>query len=325
MRVELRSSFAGLVEAWEALRAVSPADHVFLSFAWQTTWWSIFGPPDALHLILVWDGDDLAAAAPLYRDGKALRFVGGVDLTDYLDCLYRPDAAPSLFEVLRHHLAEAGALSLDLTNLPDGSPTLPALTGFGQEGAFRVWLDQADVCPAIDLEGGWDGYLARLTKKDRHELRRKSRRLESAGAVRHYLVDSLPAIRAAWPDFFRLHTLSRPEKVAFLTPDVRRFFEEMAEALFPLGIFRLYFLEVDGIRVSAVICFVQGDELWLYNSGYDPDYRHLSVGLLLKALCLRDAAEAGLRRFDFLRGSEPYKYHLGATDRPIYRVRVERG
>lgn len=325
MRVELRSSFAGLEAAWEGLRACSPANHVFLSYAWQTTWWSILGPPETLHLILVWDGDDLAAVAPLWRDGRSLRFVGGVDLTDYLDCLYQLDAAPVLFEALRHHLAEAGGLDLDLACLPEGSPTIASLSDFAASGAFRVRVEEVDVCPAVDLRGGWDGYLTGLTKKDRHELRRKLRRLEAAGAVRHSQIASLPAIREAWPDFFRLHALSRPEKVEFLTPEVRQFFEQLAEVLFPRGWFQLHFLEVDGVRVSAVICFAQGEELWLYNSGYDPEYRHLSVGLLLKALCLRDAAEAGLRRFDFLRGREPYKYHLGATDRPVYRVHVARG
>ncbi|HEX2171474.1 MAG TPA: GNAT family N-acetyltransferase [Dehalococcoidia bacterium] len=327
MKVELRSSFAGLESAWERLRARSQADHLFLSYPWQSTWWAIFGRPDALHLILVWDGDDLAGIAPLYREGTTLRFIGSADLTDYLDCLYRPDAAPILFEALGNHLAEAGQLDLDLCCLRGGSPTLAHLRRLeaGSGGLFQVRVEEDDVCPAVELPSDWETYLARLTKKDRHELRRKLRRLETGHTVRHDRIASIEALRAAWPDFFRLQALSRPEKAEFQTPLVREFFERVAEEIVPRGWLEMHCLAVDGVRVAAVICFAQGTELWLYNSGYDPAYRHLSVGLLLKALCLRQALESGKTRFDFLRGREPYKYDLGATDRPIYRARVARG
>jgi len=35
--------------------------------------------------------------------------------------------------------------------------------------------------------------------------------------------------------------------------------------------------------------------------------------------------EAGRRRFDFLRGNEPYKYEWGAVDEPVHRLLVTRG
>jgi CelD/BcsL family acetyltransferase involved in cellulose biosynthesis len=41
-------------------------------------------------------------------------------------------------------------------------------------------------------------------------------------------------------------------------------------------------------------------------------------------LCIRDAVEAGLPFFDFLRGDEPYKYDLGGKDYPLYRMVVKR-
>ena len=41
-------------------------------------------------------------------------------------------------------------------------------------------------------------------------------------------------------------------------------------------------------------------------------------GLVARALV------AGVRRLDFLRGDEPYKYDWGAVDEPIQRVLVRR-
>ena len=42
------------------------------------------------------------------------------------------------------------------------------------------------------------------------------------------------------------------------------------------------------------------------------------------AAYLRDRLAAGRRRFDFLRGNEPYKYEWGAVDEPIHRLLVQR-
>ena len=50
----------------------------------------------------------------------------------------------------------------------------------------------------------------------------------------------------------------------------------------------------------------------------------LSVGLINKAYAIREAIEAGRRRFDFLKGAERYKYSLGGQDRAIYRIVVTR-
>ena len=87
---------------------------------------------------------------------------------------------------------------------------------------------------------------------------------------------------------------------------------------------RLSFLELGGVRVAACASFDYRDEYLLYNSGYDPAYSHLSVGFVGKALSIKDAIGRGRKSFDFLRGSERYKYHLGGTDRLIYRLVVRR-
>jgi CelD/BcsL family acetyltransferase involved in cellulose biosynthesis len=91
-----------------------------------------------------------------------------------------------------------------------------------------------------------------------------------------------------------------------------------------LDLLRLSFMELDGKPVAASICFDYGSSRLLYNSGNNPEYGYYSVGLLLHALCLREAIEQGKAYFDFLRGAEPYKYHLGGQDRILYQMVVQR-
>jgi CelD/BcsL family acetyltransferase involved in cellulose biosynthesis len=90
------------------------------------------------------------------------------------------------------------------------------------------------------------------------------------------------------------------------------------------GWLSLAFLDVNGRRVATTLSFDYDNSFSLYNSGYDPAYSSLAVGLLHKALCIKHAIESGETRFDFLRGAEPYKYDLGGKDVPIYRFVVRR-
>ena len=114
------------------------------------------------------------------------------------------------------------------------------------------------------------------------------------------------------------------EKRGFLTPERESFFRRMADEMQNAGYLSLFFLEVDGERAAGVLCFDYFGRRLLYNSGYRHAYRDLSVGLMVKALCLKQAIEEGLTYFDFLRGPEPYKHHLGGRDVRLYRLVAHR-
>ena len=90
------------------------------------------------------------------------------------------------------------------------------------------------------------------------------------------------------------------------------------------GPLRLTFLSVGGRRIAAGIHFEMPDGYLYYNAGVDPDARDLSPGVLMVYAYVRHALATGLRRLDFLRGDEPYKYDWGAVDEPIQRLLVRR-
>jgi len=92
----------------------------------------------------------------------------------------------------------------------------------------------------------------------------------------------------------------------------------MAEA----GLLRMCILEIDRTPAAMVMCFDYDNCVYLYNSGYNPEYRSLSAGLLSKALCIKESIQNGRERFDFLKGDETYKYRLGGTEVPLYRCQI---
>ena len=118
--------------------------------------------------------------------------------------------------------------------------------------------------------------------------------------------------------------LSSRDKDRYMTADRERFFHKIAQRMAQLGQLRLFFLETEGKPVATSLCFDYASSRLLYNSGYDVDYGYYSVGLLLNALCLQEAIQRGIEYFDFLRGSEPYKQHLGGKPRDLYQMIVRR-
>jgi CelD/BcsL family acetyltransferase involved in cellulose biosynthesis len=116
----------------------------------------------------------------------------------------------------------------------------------------------------------------------------------------------------------------REEKRRFLTEDHEAFFRAIASGLSEIGIVTLHFLELDKVRVASCLCFDYNGQRLLYNSGFNPEHSNLSVGLLLKASCLGDSISNGLEYFDFLKGDEQYKYHLGGIDRVVYKLSITR-
>jgi CelD/BcsL family acetyltransferase involved in cellulose biosynthesis len=182
-----------------------------------------------------------------------------------------------------------------------------------------------DVSPVIPLPGTWEAYLAMLSKKDRHELRRKLRRLQREASFRWWRAASPEDLPTAVEAFLALHRASSPAKHAFMDDQMAGFFRAVAEVLLQRGWLWLSLLEVEGEPAAGLLCFDYADRIWVYNSGYDPRYVRVSPGVAAVAFAIRDAIEAGRAVFDFLQGAEEYKYQFGARDTEIIRVLLRKG
>jgi hypothetical protein len=281
-----------------------------------------------------------ASGTELEPSAKAI-FFGASYHADYATVLANPSDLAAVGEALVRALAAApdpahGEVAwdvVDLRRLRDGDPALPALeTAFRTTGAELGWSvvrEQEDVCPVVTVppEADWDGFLATLDKKGRHEIRRKVRRAEAAGETDLELLDpSAEAIDA----FIELHQARFGDEGLFRPTEggarSRRFLHRLAELErgepdSPLQLARYRVWERP---IFAAVTFDDGATCFLYNAGMDPGARELSPGVTGTAAYLRDRIAAGRRRFDFLRGDEPYKYEWGARDEPIHRLLVTR-
>ena len=351
-------------ETWDSIAARTPMATPFSRHCVQRAWWDAYGAtahdqtlvvvdpatPEAIvgivplmHRHEIEPGDVAARTTIRHRPGRELRpvpesatavFFGASYHDDYATVLAAQPDLNAVCDAVAEALATQDATRwdvVDLRRLRSGDPATDALAKslewVSPQAGWIVTREQEDVCPIVTLAPGMDyeGYLGTLRGKERHEIRRKVRRAEAAGEVRlessAHPIDDLEA-------FVDLHQKRWGDEGLF-PPTAggaasRRFFAELFEDCAPSGIVDLSFLTVGGRRIAAGVTFDDGEAVYYYNAGVEPDARELSPGVVMVARYIQRAIELGRTRLDFLRGDEPYKYEWGAVDAPIERLLVQR-
>lgn len=317
-------------DAWNDLVAHNATNEVFLTWQWQTTWWEAYGNGE-LFIVIGKDDDRLIGVAPWFieKETRYLRGVGCVDVTDYLDIVVLPEQREPFLQAVADKLLEHKDqfTKLDLCNIPHDSPTLKILPALLESRGFSVQQYQQEVCPVITLPTDFEAYLGQLDKKQRHESRRKLRRIEEASndEITMRIVTAADDLSAELEMFLRLMASSHPDKAKFLEdPAHQTFFRAVMPQLAACGWLQLVFLMVEGEAAAAYLNFDYDNRVLVYNSGLVPEtYAWLSPGIVLTLKNIEYAIGQGRKEFDFLRGNEEYKYRMGGIDRPVMSIEAE--
>ena len=324
-------AFAELQPGWNSLLERSRTNVPFLTWEWQSTWWKHLGEGELALLAVDSDAGEWVGIAPLCRvrdsngDG-VYRWVGCVDVSDYLDVVVLPGHEETAYTAILDYLLDPDTprwSAVDLCSIPQASPTLEWLPRLAQERGLFVSSEVQEVCPVIPLPRSFDEYLASVDKKQRHEIRRKLGRAEREAITRWSVArDDLDS---ALDMFIALHAKSAPDKNEFMTDRMQAFFRAISHTFQQQGWLQLVTLEMDGRPAASMLNFDYGADIMVYNSGYDPqEHAWLSPGIVLLAECIRHAIELGRSRFDFLRGGEEYKYRFGAQKTTVHRLLISR-
>lgn len=315
-------TFDQLKDNWPEYQKSLEAPHPFITPDWLEAWWGSFGGSDELFLCAVLRHDELIGIAPLRIKEGTARFIGSADVCDYLDFIVKPGAEQEFFAAVLDGLRRSEILTLEFECLRlDSTVTKHLLPLLGSRGD-TVEVSDTDVTLEMPLPGNWDTYMASLATHQRHEIGRKLRRLEEAGTVQ-FDIKSPQDVESDLQTLIRLLRLSRADKAEFMTEKMEGFFKQLAAAMHRSGLLRFGHLRLEDTIVASVMCFDYNGTRYLYNSGYDPQFSSLSVGLLSKVYSIKDAIEQKMTKYDYLKGAEVYKYHLGGIELPISRARIE--
>jgi CelD/BcsL family acetyltransferase involved in cellulose biosynthesis len=320
--------------SWQALCDRCPACTPFQRPDWLLPWVQCLGPTEP-WILAVHSAEHLAGLVPLFRyrreqDGRGQRVLAllGAGISDHLDLLIEPGREPLALAAI---LARLRALRAhwDLCELDEQQPCSLLAAATLSPGWPPPWspgwairTSRQSVCPLLPLPARVEqleqhvpaSHVQRFRQYQRRARREGVLRLERAGeSNREHLLDGL----------FRLHALrwqQSGEPGVLAQPHMRALHAQVAEAFAARDALALYGLWLDDQLIACLYGFFEARTLCFYLSGFDPAAAHLSPGTLIVGMVIEDAIERGMTQFDFLRGSEPYKYWWGATDRVNVRV-----
>ncbi len=322
MTLEVVGDLESIREEWTAAAELS--GNIFATWEWAVTWWRHFGAGRPLLATVCRDGDErLLGVLPLYlsttRPLRVLRFLGSGP-ADRQGPICGPDDRPALARALLEALA--GTLPRWDVLLAERLPSEESW-----DRLLGTVTIRREGCPVLELAGrSWEELLASASANFRQQVRSRERRLLRSHRLRYRLADDPARLPHDLATLVRLHD-ARWGAAGSGAFDARRraFHQEFAAVALRRGWLRLWLLELDDRPAAAWYGFRYGGADWFYQGGRDPAHDRLSVGFVLMAHTIREAADAGLARYHLLRGDEAYKARFATTDAGLATAALARG
>lgn len=313
------SALAALRAEWSALHDASHAGP-FNAWEWLYPWCRRIAPDRAPYVLTARNREGtLVGLMPLGieeprvlgRRVRRLAFLGETHVgSDYLDVVARAGSEEAVTRAFAGALREAEGTwdVLDLTDFREDSLTVRVLRETFSDREVR--LTERCLCPYETLTPGepFDAFLKRTARRDNYLRRRKW--LEKQDGYRVERTDTPGELAGPMTDFFRLHAArwaADGGSSGIKGHGVEAFHRDATQYLAERGRLRLYTMRVGGRAVASVYGLVHQGAFIYFQSGYDPEWRARSVGLVLVGETFRDAIAEGLTEYDFLRGTETYK------------------
>lgn len=302
---------------WTALAAAGA--NIFSTWEWASTWWRHAGDGRRLLLRAGRDLDGrLEIVIPLYlwssRPLRVARLLGhgpADQLGPVCQAASRPDAA----EELRAVVADA-SLDLVLAEL------LPRDEGWRSMLASSPLAQETS--PTVSIRDGWEAYLAARSANLRQQIGARERRLTSKYEVRFRLAADPARLQEDLTLLFSLHG-ARWENGSSPFTRWEGFHRDFAAVALEQGWLRLWFLELDGTPAAAWYGFRFAGVESYYQAGRDPRRSNDSIGFVLLAHSIREAAADGMREYRFLRGGEAFKLRFGDEGGGLETLALSRG
>lgn len=317
-------SFSSLKDEWNVVLETAGTNTVFQTYEWLSTWWEYFGQGKELLLLVANKNDNVVGIAPLMimkMRVKGLPFYRvanfiGSGTSDYLDFILKKgcekEVLSEIIDYLKKHRKNWDLMRIG--DIPDESLTNMFLPNILGQKKISFHLGEHDTCPYVELPETWQDYKLSLSRSTRKNIVKFQNRIAEKAEFRTFKGESEVS---TWMDnFFKLHEerwRREGDRAHIRSKEFKQFHREVAIKL--TKYLDLSFLFFEGKEIAALYCYDYNTTRGFYLQGFDPDYAHYSPAFVLTANRIEDAIQRGLKKFDFLRGDEPYKYHFTKTQK----------
>lgn len=319
------TAFLALREEWNTLLTQSGIPSPFLTWEWMYSWWEAYADQNkrnTLAIVTCREDDRLAGILPGYRTEhyvglrkvKKFALLGAeFESSDYLEVISRNPEDPTITQALFSHLLKSGQQVdiLTLDNILTERAFLQIFLDFSRKNNFHATVRHHRNCPYIPVTGSYEDLMHNLSKNFRYNLRRGKKKLFDEFGVAFTLVTEKNTVHTAIDDLFALHEkrFSDKDEDSIFRADLRKNFHQIvSQRFFAKNILRIFQLKRQGTPIAILYCFEFADEMFFVQTGMDPEWGKWSVGQVLIGQVIEYTHQNHLKRFDFMRGEDDYKF-----------------
>jgi len=346
------SHFLDLKSEWNEVLRRSKDDSIFLTWEWLYTYWKYFGKERKLRILLVEDKNKIIAIAPLRqqrvnfgsqiiqtmaepmgdRSLRAASAIGynviepmGYRSTDYTGLILTEREAECLVMLFNYLTENDDWDFIYLFDIP-GTSMIPEAISRISEFIPAIEIAKGLMCPYISLPNSVEGFTQGLEGRFRKDLRRNLRNLKKnyqRVILKGY--DEFGSVEEAMNIFFDLHQerwKSKNMPGVFNSQKVRDWYLEWARQFANKGWLALHFLTANDEPIAAHLAFEYKGVIHSGLTGLNSDFYGYGVGNLLTQHIIENCIRKGIKEFDFMKGSEPYKFKWDATYRRNTNIRI---
>lgn len=327
-KIDNFEELSGWKTKWDELLAESESDYIFLTWAWISCWWNVFGPQHRLYVLFAESEGKLIGIAPLMQTdrkrGVCLEFIGTPD-ADYTDFIFprgNGEVVAAFIDFLNANRGDWD--SIRLTQVPDSSPSLEPLRSKLAASNPRHQIETSDICPAFIYDGSGDTHRSQFVMKKGKAIRNSINRFRKEGDLELKLLRGHEALAEHLPTLINYHIrrwqdTDTPSR--FLSPDHRRFCIDMISQPGLEEHVLVIALMFKQLPIGYFLCFDYGGKISLYTPAHDETYNKRSPGQILNYFLIEHLVREGYDCIDFMRGGEQYKQRY--TNRIRTNVRIE--
>jgi CelD/BcsL family acetyltransferase involved in cellulose biosynthesis len=332
--VEQVSSIEALREEWERLVAVTSPRLPFAGPLWNALWWHHFREDrsfvrDSLRLYAIRDQQGtLRGVAPMMLTerpaigpvrARMLQFLGAdPNVTEVRGVVCTPQDQPAVIEALLHHL-ELHSKEWDWLFIGGILQAGDAYRIVNERQGVKWGREVPDFLLAMPHD--FEVFKAGLSRNIKESLRKCYNSLKRDNLEFTFHVLTAPSqMDAALDHFLRLHsaraavTDTITHKDVFDSGPARAFLRDFLKQSAAAGAVRVFQLEISGKIVATRIGFVLGDALYLYFSGFDPDWGKYSVMTTTVAEALKFAVANKFATVNLSPGNDVSKTRWGPSE-----------
>ena len=335
--IERSQELIALSAEWDALEADLSPRLPFRGAAWNILWWkhfreNSFAAADELRVYTVRDQTrSLLAVFPMMLTRRPGRPVALYRMTQFFGS--DPGVTESRGPVCRpRDLARAvRAVSTALTARQNEWDEVQWRGLRADGGAHEVlqsvpgirWGPPTEMF-YLELPASWDEFRSTRSRNVKESIRKGYNSLRRDGHTFSLrIVDDPESTPAALSSFFELHARRAarqdtvPHPNVFASATTRAFITDYAIQLARRGELRIFELEIAGQIAATRLAFQLGHELYLYYSGYRPEWAPYSVATTLVAEILQWAIGERLRVVNLSIGRDVSKTRWGPSVVPF--------